>query len=94
MGAGFNLVASIVPQSIALTAANGFPQVLEVQYLTFNPMTQNYNTTLINDGTVWLNNETGVEVPAPAPDVGQGFFIFNPGTTPISWSRNFNPNTP
>lgn len=94
MGPGFNLVSSIVPQQIALSAANGFPQILEVQYLTFNPMTQNYNTTLINDGTQWLNNETGDPVPAPTPDVGQGFFIFNPGTTPISWSRNFNPNTP
>jgi hypothetical protein len=90
---GFALVSSIVPQDISLTAANGFPQVLEEQYLTFNAMTQNYNTALINDGTGWLDSNTGD--PADArPVVGQGFFIFNPGNTPLSWSRDFNPNTP
>jgi hypothetical protein len=91
LAAGFNLVSSIVPQQIALTAANGFPQALEVQYLSFNPATQNYNTTLINDGAGWLNNETGDPVAAPAPAVGQGFFIFNPGSA-LAWTRNFNPN--
>lgn len=88
---GFNLVSSVVPQEIELTAANGFPQVLEVQYLTYNAATQNYNTTLINDGAGWLNNETGDPVSAPKPTVGQGFFVFNPGSA-LSWSRNFNPN--
>jgi hypothetical protein len=91
MGPGFSLVSSKVPQDISLTAANGFPQVLEAQYLTFNSATQNYNTALINDGTQWLNNDTGD--PADArPTVGQGFFIFNPGGTPMVWTRSFSVN--
>ena len=91
LGSGFTLAGSIVPQSIALDPANGFNDVLEMQYLTFNSATQNYNTTLINDGTGWLNNETGDPVPDPTPAVGQGFFIFNPGAA-VQWTRNFNPN--
>ena len=94
MGAGFNLVSSIVPQQIALTAANGFPLVSDLQYLTFNAATQGYNDALVTDGATWFNNVTGADAPAPTPDVGQGFFVFNPGTTPLTWSRNFNPNTP
>jgi hypothetical protein len=90
---GFSLDSSIVPQDISLTAANGFPQVLEMQYLTFNATTQNYNTALINDGTGWLDSLTGDPANA-TPTVGQGFFIFNPGNTTLSWTRNFNPNTP
>jgi hypothetical protein len=92
MGPGFSLVSSKVPQDISLTAANGFPQVLEAQYLTFNSATQNYNSTLINDGSAWFNNDTGE--PADArPTVGQGFFIFNPSTTtPMVWTRSFSVN--
>jgi hypothetical protein len=89
---GFTLISSIVPQDISLTAANGFPQTTEAQYLTFNAMTQNYNTILVNDGTGWLNNDTGD--PADArPLVGQGFFYYNPGAA-VAWTRDFNPNSP
>lgn len=88
--AGFSLVSSIVPQEIELSAANGFPQVLEAQYLTFDAATQSYNG-LINDGTAWLDANTGDPASAK-PAVGQGFFIFNPGSTALSWSRDFNPN--
>jgi hypothetical protein len=87
----FSLDSSIVPQDISLSAANGFPQVLEMQYLTFNAATQNYNTALINDGTGWLDSNTGNPADAK-PLVGQGFFIFNPGSTTLNWTRNFNPN--
>jgi hypothetical protein len=91
MAPGYNLVSSKVPQDISLTAANGFPQVLEALYLTFNSATQNYNSTLINDGSAWFNNDTGE--PADArPTVGQGFFIFNPGATPMAWVRTFSVN--
>jgi hypothetical protein len=87
---GFSLVSSITPQDISLTAANGFTQLLEMQYLTFNSMTQNYDVGLINDGTQWLNSVTGD--PADAhPLVGQGFFIFNPDSVAHNWVRNFNP---
>jgi len=90
MGAGFSLISSIVPQAIALDPVNGFNNVVEMQYLTFNAGTQNYNTTLVNDGSGWLNNETGDPVPDPVPSVGQGFFIYSTG--PASWVRSFNPN--
>lgn len=91
--AGFSLISSIVPQDISLSSANGFPQILEAQYLTFNAATQNYDTALINDGTGWLDSVTGN--PADArPVVGQGFFFFNPNATAANWTRNFNPNTP
>lgn len=87
---GFSLVSSIVPQAISLSAANGFPQVLEAQYLTFDAVTQKY-VGLINDGTDWQNAESGVVTPA-VPAVGQGFFLFNPGATTFNWVRSFNPN--
>jgi hypothetical protein len=90
MGAGFTLISSIVPQTIALDPSNGFNDVAEMQYLTFNAGTQNYNTTLVNDGSGWLNNETGDPVPDPTPAVGQGFFIYS--TAPATWLRSFNPN--
>jgi hypothetical protein len=88
---GYNLVSSKVPQDISLTAANGFPQVVESLYLTYNAATQNYNPTLINDGTEWLNNDTGIPTDA-RPTVGQGFFIFNPGNTAMIWVRSFSVN--
>lgn len=91
MASGFNLVSSIVPQALDLSLANGFPQVDEAQVLTFNPLTQNYNPILINQGGAWFNNETGDPAVASAA-VGQGFFVFNPGPGNMSWTRNFNPN--
>src|SRR4030095_15156339 len=48
---GFALVSSIVPQAVPLTPANGFPNVLEMQYLVFNAMTQTYTEPLFNSGT-------------------------------------------
>lgn len=89
LATGYNLVSSIVPQQIDLTAANGFPQVEEAQFLTFNPNTQNYNPILINDGTGWLNFDTGEPAVATAT-VGQGFFVYSPSS--VAWTRNFNPN--
>ena len=87
----FSLISSIVPQAIALTAANGFPQTVEAQFLSFNPAVQNYDAVILNDGTGWINPETGASVPAPTPAVGQGFFYFNPGAAE-SWTRNFSVN--
>jgi hypothetical protein len=86
----FSLISSIVPQSIALTAANGFPQILEAQFLSFNATTQNYDEALINDGTQWITL-LGAPAPAPTPAVGQGFFFFNPGDA-ANWTRNFSVN--
>lgn len=87
---GFTLASSIVPQEISLIAGNGFPEVEEAQYLTFNANTQNYNTALIYLGG-WVDSLSGDPVDAK-PTVGQGFFYFNPDNTAKTWSRNFNPN--
>lgn len=82
---GYNLASSIVPQKVDLTAANGFPQVELTQYLSYGNGTY---STLINDGTAWLDATTGNPAMA-SPEVGQGFFIFNPGTTDMVWTRDF-----
>ena len=88
---GFALVSSIVPQAVPLTPANGFPNVLEMQFLYFNAATQTYDSPLFNDGTGWITPD-GTPVPPPAPAVGTGFFIFNPGATTVNWTRNFSVN--
>ncbi len=86
----FSLISSIVPQTIALTAANGFPQIGDAQYLSFNATSQNYDNPIVNDGTQWLTLE-GVPVTAPTPTVGQGFFFYNPGDS-VNWTRSFSVN--
>lgn len=86
--AGYSLISSIVPQEVSLSAANGFQQVVEMQYQSFTGTGFNI---LINDGSGWLDNATGN--PADArPAVGEGFFIFNPDAVNHNWVRNFNPN--
>jgi hypothetical protein len=89
LGPGYSLISSIVPQEISLTAANGFPQVVLMQYQSYNGAGFD---VLLNDGTGWVDANTGD--PADArPKVGQGFFIFNPEAA-VNWTRDFNPNTP
>jgi hypothetical protein len=84
---GLNLVGSIVPQDLSLSAANGFPQRLLMQYLRFNRATQSYES-LSNDGVdTWFSDTTGLPEDA-RPLVGQGFFINNPEGA-IDWVRNF-----
>lgn len=87
---GFNMISTVVPQDLSLTAANGFPQVLAAEFLTFNASSQTYNPGLIHDGSQWIDAATGDPVDAK-PGVGQAFFYFNPETT-VSWTRSFNPN--
>ena len=88
---GFALVSSIVPQAVPLTPANGFPNILEAQFLYFNAATQNYDAPIYNDGTGWILGD-GTPVAAPAPAVGTGFFFFNPNATTANWTRNFSVN--
>jgi len=84
---GLNLIGSIVPQQISLSAANGFPQRLLMQYLSFDRATQSYNS-LSNDGVdTWFSDTTGLPEDA-RPAIGQGFFINNPEGA-INWDRNF-----
>jgi hypothetical protein len=89
---GFSLVASKVPQAIGLTAANGFPQISDAQYLTFDAATQNYSDPIYNDGAKWVLQDFVTPAPTPTPAVGQGFFFFNPEGGPSTWTRNFTVN--
>ena len=95
----FTLAASKVPQAITLTPANGLPDRLEAQFLTYDSATQSYNTALFNDGGPtanppgigWANSITGDPV-TPTLTVGQGFFMYNPSPTPYVWTRTFSVN--
>jgi hypothetical protein len=84
----FSLISSKVPQVVTLSPTIGFPHVAEALFLTYVGGTY---ITLINDGTQWLNNETGEPTPATA-QVGEGFFLYNAGGTPLNWVRTFSVN--
>lgn len=86
---GFSLISSIVPQEIALNAANGFPQSVASQYMPYNNAAGAFEI-YFNDGTGWFTPE-GNPVNATAK-VGEGFFYFNAAGGAESWTRSFNPN--
>jgi hypothetical protein len=89
---GFSLVSINVPQAIPLSEENQFPQVLELQIIFWDPVTQTYKPSVFNDGSGWILPD-GTPVSAPTPAVGAGFFIFNPNfTTYICWTRIFTVN--
>jgi hypothetical protein len=90
---GFTLFSSKVPMNIDVTPANGLIAGEEDQFLTFNALTQNYNTGLINlaDLGGWVDQVSGTPT-APSLVVGQGAFYFNASVgTPRAWSRTFTP---
>jgi hypothetical protein len=82
---GYALVSVVAPQSISLSAANSFPQIVEMLYMTYE---NNAYNSLINDGTAWQDALTGDPADAK-PEVGQGFFIYNPDPA-TTWCRTFN----
>jgi hypothetical protein len=100
-GQFFTLSASKVPQQITLNPANGLPDKLEGQFLSYNATAQNYDTALINDGGPftpgpngpfgWVDSQTGLAANATVT-VGQGFFLYNPNATPWVWTRTFSVN--
>jgi hypothetical protein len=97
----FTLAASVVPQAITLTPANGLPDRQEAQFLTYDTTSQSYNTALYNDGGPlngqvppgigWQNSITG-DPATPTLTVGQGFFIYNPSAAAYVWTRTFSVN--
>jgi hypothetical protein len=82
---GLALVGTITPQALELSAANGFPQILESQVQYFNN-TNNTYISFVNDGSQWLDNNSGDPVTL-IPAVGQGWF-WQSGTAG-AWNRNF-----
>jgi hypothetical protein len=87
----FSAISSVVPQALPLTAANGFPQTAEAQYISFNATTQNYDNIVFNNGGAWVLADGVTIAPTPTPAVGQGFFYFNP-EGPTTWNRTFSVN--
>jgi hypothetical protein len=87
---GFSLVSSVIPQQVTLLPANGFNPIEEMQYLTFNAMTQKYDDAILYFADLggWVNGQTGAPS-VPTPNVGQGYFLFNPTGSPHVWNRNF-----
>lgn len=83
--AGIALVGTTTPQAIDLTAANGFPNILGSQVLYFDNTINDY-IVYVNDGTQWLDNNTGNPVTL-TPAVGQGWFWQS--ATAGAWNRNF-----
>jgi hypothetical protein len=77
-----------------MTASNGFPQVLEMQVLRFDCATQKYRAIIIGPcpfiegGLCWLLDDTGKPADSTIPP-GEGFFVFNPGTIPLCWIRDW-----
>jgi len=93
---GFSLVGSPVPRTITLVPTNGFPHVLEMQIVRFDCATQRYRVIIGGpcgfgiDTICWYDGNTGDPVDPTIPP-GEGFFIFNPRATVLSWVRNWTP---
>jgi len=92
----YSFRSSIVPQSASLESI-GFPAVDQLQYFTWNPVTQHYSgiyTYYIVPEDTTLNGfyDSGLNRVFPTPDVGQGFVIFNPTASNVQWGRTFSVN--
>ncbi len=80
---GFSMISFVLPRAVSLSVENGFPQIPGSQVIFWDPITQNYEEPIFNEGTMWIRAD-GTEIPAPTVAVGQGFFFFNPGP-PARW---------
>ena len=91
ISAGNGLYGSVVPV-VSGFSTNGFPSADSMQYSTFS----GYPTPAYSDayqyyaGFGWYMPD-GVTPVDPAPAVGQGFLLFNPGSA-APWTRVFTVN--
>lgn len=96
VGANYDFVSSIVPQSAGLSTMN-FPGVLDMTFQTFNTTIQDYDQAYQYIG-VQPGYPTGWADPLgnpadPTPAVAQGFLITNPPGSPAqTWGRTFSVN--
>jgi len=92
-GAGFSLVGTPPPVATALDATNGFPAVQNMQYLNFTNSVGagNYGSIIIYDvgSGGWINGDSG-DLQEPVPAVGNGYFIYNPNATSLTWTNVLN----
>jgi hypothetical protein len=89
IGAGFQVVSSVLPQSLPLEGAPPAglaftPQNGDVVY-RFNPATDLYLTDEFTQGLGWTGDSNGS---APTPQIGEAFFL-NSATGGRSWTRTF-----
>jgi hypothetical protein len=87
---GFSLIASVVPQAVSLTPAFSFTPVPDMQVQKYTGLPPDYYSTVIWDGSAWLDYVTGNPATADLA-VGQGAFVFNPEGVAHDWVRNFTP---
>jgi len=91
---GFNMVSSVLPQSLPLDglandgnatppAGLGFVPAEGDRVFRYNPVNRTYNQDLFLGG-VWEGDSGGL---APEPGISEAFWISASG--PRSWSRNF-----
>jgi hypothetical protein len=85
---GFSLIGTPPPVPLNLRSTNGFPAVQDMQFLRFTNNTGpgNYDTIIVFDSGDWYNSFTG-DPQEPVPGLGQGYFIYNPGSS--TWTNIF-----
>jgi hypothetical protein len=84
-GGGYSFLSS-PPPVVSGLSTNGFPQVDQMTYFTFSggSYTPSYTYQALGNG--WYDGAFNPVDPAPA--VGQGFIVNNPGAQ-TSWTRSF-----
>jgi len=84
-GGGKTLVSTATPQALELSAANGFPMAENTGFLRFQ--NNDYWTAIVSGGQ-WYDAGSG-DPTTIIPAVGQGYFIDNPSSSSVVWSRTF-----
>lgn len=86
IGTGLGMYASVPPVVSGFTT-NGFPGTDNMTYQLFDATIQNYTQALTYfAGVGWVDGDFNTV--DPAPPVGSGFLISNPGAAG-TWTRNF-----
>jgi len=92
---GLNVCASVVPQQLDLSVANGFPmpadQSLKIYWHDTASNLYTFYVTDGADGITWYNDANG-DPATLTPPVGKGLFIENSSATTYAWTRNFTVN--
>ena len=89
MGAGYSIVSSIVPQSVALETI-GFPADAGDTVFLFNTGTQGFDSYIsLGAGSGWLGSNPSLP-PSPTPAVGESFFVQRAAAA--TWTRDFTVN--
>ena len=88
LSAGYNLIASQVPQSGLVQTGLGLPAVNNDKVYTFNPVTGQYNSVATRRTSSWTPTEPTVGTNS-FYGVSEAFFYFAGSAT--TWTNVFNP---